>query len=116
MKRKIKYNYRNCEDPFLSIYLLIKNHKWKWQSVGAFAALGGGIFSPLIGLLLDAVVWLAPAVRLRLPLSKISIAFYVLTFPLLALGSHCADLLEDKSFVSRSPDLEPHKFDLGLKA
>lgn len=116
MKRKIIRYQAKFEDPYSRISFLIEKHRWEWQSVGAAAALGGGLLSPLIGILLDFIGWITRMNFLRLPLTKISIVFYVLTFPLLALGSHCLDLLEKKSPDSPLDNLPTHEFDLGLKA
>jgi hypothetical protein len=116
VKRKISRYQAKFEDPFLRIPILIKKHEWEWQSVGAIAAFGGGLLSPMIGILLDLIASVTRTNFLRLPLSKISIVFYVLTFPLLALGSHCLDLLEKNSPDSPPDNLQTHKFDLGLKA
>lgn len=88
------------KDFFLhEIYLLIKENKRKWQSLLALIALSGGILSPVIGAVLNLIVWFITVSHLRTLLNETSMVFYVLALPLLALGSHCLDLLEKKSSI-----------------
>ena len=103
------------EEFYLRAYLLIKENKRRWQSSVAVLALGSGFLSPFIGVFLDLVDWLTATSIHHSFLYKTSLAFYALTLPLLALGSHCLDLLEKKSALSPSDDLAFHRFNAALK-
>jgi hypothetical protein len=88
------------KDFFLyHIYLLIKENEWTWQSLVVTITLGIGVLSPVIGTGLNLIVWFIPSNHLRTLLYETSMAFYVITLPLVVLGSHCLDLLEQKSAV-----------------
>lgn len=93
--------YRLREDDlgdvlYRRIYLLIRKNRWAWQSVGAAFGLAGGMFSILLGLLLWATVRFFAPSSYGSFLNVLSLVFFVLLFPLLALGAHCLDLLEKK--------------------
>ena len=88
------------KDFFLyHIYLLIKENKWKWQSLAATITLAIGVLSPVIGIGLNLIVWVIPSSHLRTSLYETSIGFYVITLPVLMLGFHCLDLLDQKSSI-----------------
>lgn len=101
---------------YLRVYRLIKEHKWKWQSVGAFAALCGGFSAPFIAVLLDIISWFTQADSLKIATTKTSMGLYVITLPLLFFGSHCLDLLEKKSSMTSAENRQADELDLGLKA
>jgi hypothetical protein len=85
------------EELFPRIVFLIKKNKWAWQSVGAVLGLCGGILSIVLTIVLPFVIfWLTPGDLVSI-LEKISFIFLALSLPLLAVGSHCLDLLEKKS-------------------
>ena len=103
MKITIKVHHDEIlEKKYLPVYLLIKKNKWHWQGIGAGMALGGGLSCPIIGAGLDLLVSYTRLGYERPALHKISIIFYVMTVPLLMLGSHFIDLLEKKAL-----DLSP---------
>jgi hypothetical protein len=104
VKISIKIHHdKMWKDFFLhQIYILIKENKWKWQSLLALIALAGGVLSPVIGTVLNLMVWFIPVSHLRTLLYETSMVFFAVTLPLLALGSHCLDLLEKKSSVISS--------------
>jgi hypothetical protein len=84
------------EELYLPIYLLIKKYKWGWQTIGAIVSLVSGILSPLIGAILDLIVSYTSFNYGKAILYKICILLYIVTIPLLMLGSHFLDLLEKK--------------------
>ena len=85
------------KEHYLPVYLLIKKYKWRWQSVGASLALGGGLLSPIIGVILDLLISYTRLGYEKPALSKVSAVCYVITIPLLFLGAHFLDLLEQKA-------------------
>jgi hypothetical protein len=121
-KVKIKIKIRRDEvwnEVYLRLYLLIKENKRTWASAAALFGLGGGFLAPIVGTLLNLIDWLRATGVAHSQFYKVSMVFYALTLPLLALGAHCLDLLEKKSPFLLLPAAEKIKtgeFDLGLKA
>ena len=81
---------------YLRILLLMEKHPGTWETVGAAVGLLGGLLSIALGVLAWAVVrFIALGGGLDSFLNAAEIAFFVLPLPLLALGAHCLDLLQD---------------------
>ena len=76
------------------IYLLVSKDVWGWPSIGAVCGLAGGLLSVILGGLLWVVVRLLATGVFGALLNRVELVFFVLTLPLLALGAHCLDLLE----------------------
>lgn len=107
------------EEHYLPVYLLIKKHKWRWESVGAGMTLGGGFLSPIIGVILNLLVSYTRLGYERPVLFKVSTACFVITIPLLLIGAHFLDLLEQKAVelcVSEAKSFEQTIENLGLRA
>ena len=107
------------EEHYLPVFLLIKKYKWRWQSVGAGVALGGGLLSPIIGVILNLLVSYTRLGYERQVLSKVSTVCYVITVPLLLLGAHFLDLLEQKTVklpAGQAIPIEQTIEQLGLRA
>ena len=107
------------EEHYLPVYFLIKKNKWRWESVGASLTLGGGFLSPTIGIVLNILYSYTRLSYERPALYKISMIGYMLTVPLLMLGSHFLDLLEKKSVELRRIEkntVNQRKGHLGLQA
>ena len=85
------------------------------HSIVTVVALFGGLVSPIIGILLDLIVWRTSTGNLKTYLYEGSIIFYALTLPLLGIASHTLDLLEEKLSVAITTQLQSQEFDLGLK-
>ena len=77
------------------IYLLITKNRWAWTTVGAACGLAGGMFSIILAALLWALVPLLWQDSLSSFLNLMETVFFVLPLPLLALGAHCLDLLDE---------------------
>jgi hypothetical protein len=92
------------EKKYLPVYLLIKKNRWSWQSVGAGMALGGGLLSPTLGIVLNLLYSYTRLGYERPALYKISMGFYMMTVPLLMLGAHFLDLLEKKAVELRATE------------
>ena len=85
------------KEYYLPVYFLIKKNKWRWETVGASLALGGGFLLPIIGVILNLLVSYTRLGYEKPALDKASTACYVMTVPLLLLGAHFLDLLEKKA-------------------
>lgn len=117
MKIRIKINFDQVlKEIYLRAYFLIKENKGTRASQLAILGLGGGFISPFIGGLLDLVAWFTATGVTHYSLYGTSMIFYVITLPLLALGSHSLDLLEKKSSIPSAEKLKADKLDLGLNA
>lgn len=107
------------EEHYLPVYLLIKKNKWRWPSIGAAMTLGGGLLAPIIGAVLNLLASYARPGYERPILFKASTICYVLTVPLLMLGAHFLDLLEQKAIelaASEANPIEQTIDHLGLRA
>jgi hypothetical protein len=69
---------------------------WTWQSGGAACGLCFGIFALLIGSALTAITWFTGPGWHGFALQRDGTALLFLTFPLLAIGAHCLDLLDQQ--------------------
>ncbi len=89
---------------FHRVLLLLGKNRVTWQTVGAVVGLFGGLLCILLGLLVWAVVGLiAPAGAFGSFLDVAGTALLVLPLPLLALGAHCLDLLDNKAPAIQPP-------------
>lgn len=84
------------DDLFERIGLLVKESPRSWPSVATIFGLAGGILAPAFGTLLTVVNWFTSQPRASLYLSRLSTTLFFLTIPLLALGAHCLDILEER--------------------
>lgn len=85
------------------INYLLKNNRGSWQAIGAIFGLTGGMLSIILGALLWAVVAALAPGGMRSSLNLVDIIFFVLPFPLLALGAYCLDLLEKRTSLIPLP-------------
>jgi len=69
---------------------------WTWQSGGAACGLCFGLFALLIGSVLTAITWFTGPGWHGFALQRDGMALLFLTFPLLAFGAHCLDLLDQQ--------------------
>jgi hypothetical protein len=69
---------------------------WTWQSGGAACGLCFGLIAILIGLVFTAIAWLTGPAWHGFALQRDGTVLLFLTFPLLAFGAHCLDLLDQK--------------------
>ena len=79
------------------IYLLMIKKRRAWQAIGATFGIAAGMLSLLLAVLLWAIVRFLAAGGSISTLHTFEIVFFVLPLPLLALGTHCLDLLEKES-------------------
>jgi len=69
---------------------------WTWQSGGAACGLCFGLIALLIGLVLTAIAWFTGPSWHGFALQRDGTVLLFLTFPLLAFGAHCLDLLDQQ--------------------
>jgi hypothetical protein len=99
MSRKI-YILREDDlrgEVYRRIYLLVRKNRWTWQSLGATFGITAGMLSLLTALMLWATVRFLAAGGSASTLHACEIVCFALPLPLLALGVHCLDLLEQET-------------------
>ena len=65
-----------------------------WKIIGSLVGVFGGLMSPILGSVVTIVSWFADPAWHGLSLHVAGTSLFVITFPLLAFGAHCLDLLE----------------------
>lgn len=117
MKFRIKIKRDEVWDGlYLRGYVLLKENKRSWASAVGLFGLGGGFLAPIIGAFLNLTDLLTNTGAAHSRLYNLSMIFYAITLPLLALGAHCLDLLEKKYPLPVAEKLKTDKMNLGLKA
>lgn len=91
-----RYDEDSDDALFQRIGLLILENPHGWQSLGASFGLIGGMLSIVLGLSSWVLVSFIPFGRFSATLNLVEIFFFTLSLPLLALGTHCLDLLEQR--------------------
>jgi len=71
-------------------------HGWTWQSGGAACGLCFGLIALLIGSVLTAITLFTGPGWHGFALQRDGLVLLFLTFPLLAFGAHCLDLLDQQ--------------------
>ncbi len=89
------------------IYLLVKENRWAWATIGAIFGLISGTFSIILGAVLWIILQLLSQGELRSFLNVMDTMFFVLPLPLLALGAYCLDLLEKMPSANAFPAQSP---------
>jgi hypothetical protein len=80
------------------LYAASRRGGWTRQAVGAGLGLVGGGVAPVVGALLLAVAWARGGVQTNgLSLHGAGSVLLLSTIPLLLLGGHCLDLLEERT-------------------
>lgn len=82
------------EGLYRRIYLLIKENRWAWATIGAIFGLVSGTVLIVLGTVLWITVQLLSPGELRSFLNLLDTIFFILPLLLLALGAYCLDLLE----------------------
>jgi hypothetical protein len=78
-----------------NVIKVLRIHGWTFKTGGAAFGLCGGIVAPVLGAILTAVAWFTgPAWHGHL-LQRDATILLFLTIPLLMLGAHCLDLLDN---------------------
>src|SRR5262245_27674227 len=91
----------------------IRSHGWNPTLCGVIVGLCGGVIVPLIGSALTAISWFTGAIWHGWHMQRDGTVLLFLTIPLLLLGAHCLDLIEQqhkRSNVS-GPNLQSNAFE-----
>lgn len=80
-----------------SIIRELRCHGWTLKTGSAAAGFCGGVLAGVLGSLLTAIAWFTGAVWHGHSLQRAGTILLFLTIPLLVLGAHCLDLLEQES-------------------
>jgi hypothetical protein len=76
-----------------TVYRFIRE-SWTWKSYVAVLALGLGLLAPILGSMLTIISWFADPEWHGLSMHRAATTLFVVTLPLLLLGAHCLDLLD----------------------
>lgn len=87
---------RNNDRSLRSVINELRLHGWSWKSSGAVFGLCGGITSPLIGSILTAIAWFSGPTWHGFAMQRDGTVLLFLTIPLLILGAHCLDLMDQQ--------------------
>lgn len=72
-------------------------HGWDLKTGGAVCGLCGGIISAIVGSVLTAIAWFTGPVWNGLSLHRDGTVLLFLTIPLLIVGAHCLDLIDEQA-------------------
>lgn len=73
-----------------------KNIDSTWKGRCAVLGLGGGLLAPIAGSILTIISWFADPAWHGFSLHFVATALFIVTLPLLLLGAHCLDLLDQQ--------------------
>jgi hypothetical protein len=80
-----------------NLYARTRGCGWTCRAAGAATGLGGGILAAAVGALLSAASWVRGDAAGGLSLHGVAGVLLLSTIPLLILGAHCLDLLEERA-------------------
>lgn len=66
-----------------------------WKSIGAAFGLFAGLAAPMLGSVFTLISWAMDSSWHGLSLHSIGTSLFVVAIPLLILGAHCLDLLDN---------------------
>lgn len=98
VKNNQNLNDELYEDFYPQISLLVKENKGAWQSNGVVIALGAATFSFAAAVACNLIALLASSDSEIHFFKQISLVLFALFLPLMMLGAHFLDLLEEKYF------------------
>jgi len=87
---------RDNDLPPVRLRAALNEHGWTWKSTGACVGLFGGVIAPLIGVGLTALAWFIGDWH-GFHIGRDGAVLLFLTIPLLILGAHCLDLLDNEN-------------------
>ncbi len=96
-----EYSLRPMELTQGGLMQQLRDHGGTWTGWGAASGLCLGILSPIFGSILTIITWLTGPDWHGLHLHRDCTVLFVLTFPLLAFGAHCLDLLDRQENKAR---------------
>lgn len=69
---------------------------WNWKSRGAVIGLCGGFGAPILGALVTVISWFTNQAWHGISFSTAGTTLFLLAIPLLIVGAHCLDLLDEE--------------------
>ena len=77
-----------------------------WKTRGAVFGLGSGFSAPVFGAVITVISWFIDPAWHGLTLHQAGTTLFVLTLPLLILGAHCLDLLDQENKLAHASQLK----------
>jgi len=68
---------------------------WSWKNGTAAFGLAAGFIAPILGSIVTVISWFRDPVWHHFYLHQAGTTLFVLTLPLLIIGAHCLDLLDN---------------------
>ena len=68
---------------------------WNWKNGAAAFGLAAGFIAPILGSIVTVISWFRDPVWHHVYLHQAGTTLFVLTLPLLIIGAHCLDLLDN---------------------
>jgi hypothetical protein len=81
----------------------IREAGYTWHTAGAVVGLLFGIISPLVGSVLTAISWFSGPQWHGFSVQRYGTALLFITIPLLILGAHCLDLMDEQDSTAAEP-------------
>jgi hypothetical protein len=82
---------------------------WNWKGVGVVFGLIGGLVTPILGSMVTVVSWFSDPAWHGVSLHQAGTGLFFLVIPLLILGAHCLDLIDQEK--KRASKRDPEKQD-----
>jgi len=81
--------------------VMISVYKLTWKSSVAAFGLLAGFLAPIAGSILSVISWFRDPVWHSVYLHHVATSLFALTIPLLLLGAHCLDLLDQEKSTDK---------------
>lgn len=83
-----------------SLFVLVTTFKLPgnpstWKTRGAAFGLFGGLMAPILGSIFTVISWFIDSAWHGVSLRNLGTSLFVVAIPLLILGAHCLDLLDN---------------------
>lgn len=69
---------------------------WNWKNSAAAFGLCAGFIAPIVGSIVTVISWFKDPLWHRVYLHQAGTTLFVVTLPLLILGAHCLDLIDNE--------------------
>lgn len=83
---------------------------WNWKNAAAAFGLSAGFIAPIVGSIITVISWFRDPVWHHVALHQAGTTLFVLTLPLLVLGAHCLDLLDNDKKAQRASQHDDAQF------
>ena len=89
------------QTPHSDIQRLIRG-TWTWKSCGAAFGLFGGLIAPIFGSIATVISWFSDPAWHSVTLHQAGTFSFLFAIPLLILGAHCLDLLDQEKKLAQA--------------